>query len=164
MRRLQRTLAIVLAVSFLAACSGGQGGPAATATPEGGFRRLEFTLPPCQRAELEAWLPRSGSLVFEYAQAVNNNLATPPDQMAGVLEQLGILHSAIQGITPPPCAVDHHAMIENMMTRAIDALTAYAEGRGLDLAAFATESNAAMDRIRVREEELAAQYTSLPRE
>lgn len=179
MSKIYRVLTIALALFALAACSGGSGGPQAAATPEGGLRLppetsaasdtqaavsdQQMTAMPCQRAELEDWLQRSGSLVFEYAQEVNNSLATPPGQMVGVLERLGALHSTLQDMTPPPCAVDHHAMIMAMMQRTIDALTGYAEGSGLDLATFATESNAAMDDIRVREAQLAAQYNSLPR-
>lgn len=176
------TVALVMIVMLMAAaCSGGAAGPASTATLEGGYRQLppetiaagetraaeseqQLTLQPCKRRELEDWLQRSGSLVFEYAQEVNNNLATPPDQMAGVIEQLGTLRGALQDITPPPCAVDHYDMIMGMMLRATEALTNYALGQGLDLVAFATESNTAVDQIRIREEQLAALYNSLPRD
>lgn len=55
-------------------------------------------------------------------------------------------------------------MIMGMMINAIDALTAYAQGNGLDLISFATQSNSAVDQVRIREQQLAALYNSLPRE
>jgi hypothetical protein len=148
-----------------AACSSGASAPAATATPEGEIRppSTEATAP-CTRRELEAWLQHSGSLVFEYAQEVNNNLATPPDQMGAVIERLSTLRGSMQGTTAPPCAVDHYDMIMAMMNNAIETLTSYAQGNGLDLVSFATQSNAVLDEVRAREAQLAALYDSLPRE
>lgn len=174
MYRYCRSLAVAMLL-IAAGCSGGPSAPAATATPEGPLNRLALETPggaappqqptpPCQRRELEDWLQRSGSLVFEYAQEMNNHLATPPEQMGAVIEQLDTLRGALQDITPPPCAVDHYDMIMGMMLDAIDALTAYARGNGTDLISVATQSNAALDHIRIREEQLAAVYDSLPRE
>jgi hypothetical protein len=117
----------------------------------------------CPRADLEQWLQRSSSLVFEFALVINQNLATPPNQLGATLDQLTTLRSALPDLAAPACAGDHAHMIAGMMDGAVRALSNYVSSGAIDLVAFATGLNAEMDQIRMMEAQLGALYGSLPR-
>lgn len=163
-------LAVLGLALILAAC----GGAAPTQAPAPGgvpdsaqdsAANVEPTFNPaaCPRPDLEQWLQRSGSLVYEFAVVINQNLATPPDRLGATLDQLTTLRSALPDLAAPACAADHARMIAGMMDGAIRALSGYVSSGSIDLVAFATGLNAEMDQIRAMEAQLGALYGSLPR-
>lgn len=162
--RLRRAV-IGLALVALAGCQQAPQTPIPASGGQGGRPNTSPVAPQsvvqCRRSELEQWMQRSFTLMQEFSDTVNSNVATPPDQMGDVIAQLQQISTLIHLVPVPDCAQQHYALVDELTTEVIRVLSLYSSGGQVNLAVFIAETNTRFDLMRQLERELNNVYASL---
>lgn len=116
----------------------------------------------CTRASLNEWLARSTNLLSEFKATLNQNLATPAEQLQSVIDSLSSIRGGILVAPTPGCAEQHRKLIEDTTQSAIYVFTLRSTDQSSDFVAQMTRLNDQFADIDATEKQLEILYKALP--
>ncbi len=163
---------LVIAV-FLAACGSAPSTPLTTAVLSPAVQPTAAQSGPtstslfvisadCTRPRLETWLARSSSLMKDFKNTVNQNLAATGDALAQPITNLTIIRGALFVGGAPGCAEPHLQRIDNATNKAIDLFTRRQNNQAPNFVAEMSDLNILFNEIDAYEKALKAFYLTLP--